>query len=341
LIAADVDAKEASRIKEQLSAVGPEQIIVDLPSKKAEAIRILARYPNGSIRIPEFSFNPVKWSDAYELQKRTGYVFCPRDIASIVSLAAKIVFITRYGVVMAEEADGYIKAKSANPKWIPALVRGNVIDEAAAERLTSRRYSLLRVRPEDLKVPDVWLQDDPDFAVRMSVEIQKHLQGGLTAEHMKALGSVMSALYAFVDMWFSGERVTSELADEAALQQLLREAFVLSKLHVEEGSKVGGGFLDLFVEQAILVENKFKDTASDPQKSFPAAGMQGRRYAIALGSQIVVVVGAQRARPGKFPSKTDTVTIRPISSGDVNRVEIRILLPFGAALPSREKANSS
>src|SRR6185295_14239338 len=138
-------------------------------------------------------------------------------------LAAKIVFITRYGVVMAEEADGYIKAKSANPKWIPALVKGNVIDEAAAERLTSQRYSLLRTRPEDLKVPDVWLQDDPDFAVRMSVVIQKHLQGGLTAEHLKALGSVMSALFAFVDMWFSGGRATSELADEAALQQLLRE----------------------------------------------------------------------------------------------------------------------
>jgi hypothetical protein len=309
------------------------------PARKAEAIRILARYPNGSIRIPEFSFNPVKWSDAYDLQKRTGYVFCPRDIASIVGLASKIVFIARYGVVMAEEADGYIKAKLANPQWIPALVSGNVMDEVTADRLTSRRYSLIRVRPEDLNVPDDWLQNDPDFAVQVSVEIQKHLQGGLTAEHMKALGVVLSALYAFVDMWFSGSRSTSELADEAALQALLRDAFVLQKLQVEEGSKVGGGLLDLFVEQAILVENKFKDTASDPQKSFPAAGMQGRRYAIALGSQIVVVVGAQRVQPGKFPSKTETVTVRSIASGDVNRVEIRILLPFGAVVPSREKSS--
>lgn len=341
LVAANVDVADSKRLKERLEAFGPEQIIVDLPSKKAEAIRILARFPNGSIRIPEFSFNPVKWSDAYDLQKRTGYVFCPRDIASIVGLASKIVFITRYGVVMAEEADGYIKAKSANPNWIPALVKGNIIDDATAERLTSLRYSLIRVRPEDLNVPASWLQDDTDFSVRASVEIQKYLQGGLTAEHMKALGVVLSALYAFVDMWFSGDYVTSELADEAALQSLLRNAFILRGLHVEEGSKVGGGLLDLFVEQAVLVENKFSDTAADPQKSFPAAGMQGRRYAIALGSQVIIVVGAQRAQRGKFPTKTETVSVRPIASGDVNRVEIRILLPFGAVIPSREKPDSS
>jgi hypothetical protein len=30
----------------------------------------------------------VKWADAYDLQKRTGYVFCPRDVVPIVALAA-------------------------------------------------------------------------------------------------------------------------------------------------------------------------------------------------------------------------------------------------------------
>jgi hypothetical protein len=237
--------------------------------------------------------------------------------------------------------DGYIKAKPANPQWMPALVMGGVVDDQTASHLTSRRYSLLRVRPEDLRVPEDWLQDNPDFAVGVSVEIQKYLQGGLTAEHMKAFGAVMDALYAFVDMWFSGSRVTSLLDDESTLQELVREAFTLKGLRVDEGSKVGGGALDLFVEDAILIENKFSDAATDPEKLFPAAGMQGRRYAIALGSQIVIVVGARRAQPGEFPSKTETVSIRPISSGDVNRVEIRFLLPFGAVVPSREKSDCS
>lgn len=176
------------------------------------------------------------------------------------------------------------------------------------------------------------------FSHAISVDIQKYLQGGLIAEHVKALGDVMDALYKFIDMWFSGQRVTSDLADEAALQELLRDAFILNGLRVEEGSKVGGGLLDLFVAEAILVENKFADTPGDPNKAFPAAGMQGRRYAIALGSQIVIVVGAQKAKRTKFPSKTATVSVRPISAGDVNRVEIRVLLPFGAVVPSREKS---
>lgn len=171
----------------------------------------------------------------------------------------------------------------------------------------------------------------------MSVELQKCLQGGLTYEHVISLGKVLDGLYAFVDMWFSGRHVTSELASEAELQELLRQSLTMRGLKVREGSDVGGGELDLFVEEAILVENKFKETAGDPNRAFPAAGMQGRRYAIALGSQIVVVVGAQRAAPGRFPSKPDCVSVRKISSTDVNRAEIRFLLPYGASTPSREK----
>lgn len=125
---AGTNAGEMDKLLVLLHEIGPEQVIVDLPGKKAEAIRTLARYPNGSIRVPEFSFNPVKWSDAYDLQKRTGYVFCPKQVAVPIGLASKIVFLTRYGAVMAEEADGYIKAKAADPAWIPALEKAQIID---------------------------------------------------------------------------------------------------------------------------------------------------------------------------------------------------------------------
>jgi HD superfamily phosphohydrolase len=338
---AGVDLPEIENLRSRLSEVGAEQIIVDLPGKKAEAIRILARYPNGAIRVPEFSFNPVKWSDAYDLQKRTGYVFCPRDVAIMVGLASKIVFLAKYGVVMAEEADGYIKAKTAPPSWIAPLIQSQVIDRAAADHLTQRRYSLLRVRPEDLQVPQEWILESPDLAIKLSNNIQEHLSGGLTAEHMRALGDVLAALYAFTDMWFGGRDVTSELADEAELQERLRQAFAIRGLKVGEGTEVNGGELDLFVADAVLVENKFKDASLDPQTSFPAAGMQGRRYAIALGSQVVIVVGAIRATAGSFPNKTEVLTVRSISSGDKNRVEIRFILPFGAPAPSREKAEKA
>jgi HD superfamily phosphohydrolase len=337
---AGVAADEMRRYEEWLDDLGNEQVIVDLPLSKAEGIRILARYPTGAIRVPEFSFNPHKWADAYDLQKRTGYVFCPREVAPIIGLAAKIVFLGRFGVSMAEEADGYIKAKAAPSAWLPPLTAAGVIDELSEELLTSRRYSLVTVRPDDLKVPQGWINDDPDLATRLSVEIQKYLRGGLTAEHMKALGRVLEAMFRFVDTWLQGPRVTQPLDDEEALQNHLREALVMAGLSVSEGTVVGGGKLDLYVENSILLENKFHASPASPEGLSPAAGMQGRRYAVALSSQVVIVVSAYQAKPGELRTKSQSVSVRQIAKSDGNRVEIRFDVPFGAVIPSREKRDS-
>lgn len=342
LLSRNVDEDTMSAYIDALLAYGPEQIIVDLPELKAGAIRLLARYPNGALKVPEFSFNPYKWADAYEIQKRTGYVFCRREILPIVALASKIVFLTRFGVAMSEDADGYIKAtQSIPPQWLPALAEADVVDVATVEQLTNRRYSLIRIRAPDLGMPTSWIVADTDAAVRLASDLNKHLKGGLLAEHLDALGKVLAALYAFVDNWYSGKRITSDLADEEALQELLLEHFRAHGLETEEGTKVGGGKLDLFVADAVLVENKFHGRASKPANIAPAAGMQGRRYAIALNSQLVIVLLAYRAKPGTIPDKVNSISIEPIASSDQNRVEIRISLPFGAVVPSDEKADSN
>ena len=156
------------------------------------------------------------------------------------------------------------------------------------------------VRPDDLRVPDGWIQDDPDFAHRIVGEINALLRGGLTAEHIGTLGDVLSALYAFVDTWFRRGQVTRQLDDEATLQDGLRACFGYRGLKVEEGSVVGGGKLDLFVADAILVENKFHGETQSPSKAAPAAGMQGRRYAIALNAQVVIVVLSYMPKPATF-----------------------------------------
>ena len=97
------------------------------------------------------------------------------------------------------------------------------------------------MRPDDLRVPDAWIQDDPDFAHHMAGEINQLLSGGLTAEHIVALGEALSALYAFVDSWFAGGQVTRQLDDEATLQESLRAYFIRRGLKLEEGSVAGGG----------------------------------------------------------------------------------------------------
>ena len=337
-----IDKEEMEANAVYLEGIGPEQIIVDLPPLKADAIRLLARYPTGALKVPEFTFNPVKWSDAYELQKRTGYVFCPREVVRIVGLASKIVFLGRFGVAMAREADGYIKAvQDISPAWLTALLGADLIDQETAAHLSSKRFSLLRVRPEDLHVPQAWLADDPDLAHSMAAIIGEHLKGGLTADHIKKLGRVLEAVYAFVDTWFKSEQVTSDLKKEADLQRQLRDCFGYHKLKTEEGSRASGGELDLFVDDAVLVENKFHARTAEPTKAFPAAGMQGRRYAIALSAQIVIVMLAYKPLPGSFPNKSKCVTVQPIGAGDQNRVEIRFSLPYGAVVPSREKEDPS
>lgn len=335
---AGIDPDTMEHYVQTLEAIGPEQVIVDLPSIKTEGIRILARYPNGAIRVPEFSFNPQKWADAYDLQKRTGYVFCPREVAPIIGLAAKIVFLGRFGVTMSNEADGYIKATPSSPKWLSQLVATALIDDDAFALLTSKRHSLISIRAEDIKVPQAWLGDDADLAIRLSVQLQKHLRGGLTSEHLHALGRVLQTMFNYVDMWFASDRVTADLASEKTLQDDLRDALIMGGLKVTEGSKLNGGLLDLFVEDAIVVENKFHDNPIPPERVAAAAGMQGRRYAVSLNSQVVIVVAGHRTTKGTFPSKHQCVSVRPIAVSDVNKVEIRFNLPYGAVRPSRESA---
>ena len=337
-----IDKDEMEANASFLERMGPQQIIVDLPPLKADAIRILARYPNGALKVPEFTFNPVKWSDAYELQKRTGYVFCPREVVRIVGLASKIVFLGRFGVTMAKEADGYIKAvQDISPAWLTALLGADLIDQETAAHLSSKQFSLLGVSPEDLRVPQGWITDDPDLAHQMAAIIGEHLKGGLTADHIEKLGSVLDALYAFVDRWFESGQVTSDLKNEADLQQQLRDCFGFRNLKTEEGSAIGGGELDLFVADAVLVENKFHGRTAKPTKASPAAGMQGRRYAIALSAQVVIVMLAYKPPPAAFPSKPQCVTVHAIAAGEQNRVEIRFSLPYGAVVPSSEKADAS
>lgn len=337
LAAAGVEVEFMRRCAGILREIGPEQIIVDLPDRKADAIRIMARYPDGTLKVPEFSFNPVKWADAYDLQKRTGYVFCPRDVVGLVALAASIEFMSRFGVVLGPDAEGHIKAApTTKPSWLAPLVAAGILDQEAADQLESKRYALLSVQVEDLGVPSEWIEEKPHFAQELVAKIRMGLRSGLTFDNMKAFSQVMEAMFAFVDMWYSGNHVTGSVKHEADLQKRLRSHLESRSLSVQEGSAVAGGELDLFVAGSVLIENKFKGTpTADPVSAAPNAGAQGRRYAIALRSQVVLSVAAVKVKAGvPVPQRSDMVEIR--QTDDDNRLEIRFTVPFGAVVPSKE-----
>jgi HD superfamily phosphohydrolase len=331
---ADVDRSAMKQMVGLLEAYGPEHIIVDVSESKSESIRILTRFPNGALKVPEFSFNPQKWADAYEIQKRTGYVFCPREIAPIIGLASKIVFLSKFGVVMAEEADGYIKAESPNSAWINGLVDCGIIDDLARNLLERKRHGLVRVTRTALNMPEGWLRADPDLDVRMAGEIQAFLKSGLMKDHIDSFGKTMGAIFSMIDTWYASDRCTKEVRNEAELQEFVLDSFRMKDLRVAEGSVIGGGKLDLLVEGAVLVENKFSPDGLSSK--IENAAVQGRRYAIALNSQLVVVIDARKII-GDFPQKAQCWKISQICRSDQNMVEIRIALPYGAVLPSREQ----
>lgn len=341
LSTAGVEADRMDRYVAALQRVGAEQIIVDVPIRKADAIRILARYPDGTLKVPEFSFNPVKWADAYDLQKRTGYVFCPREVVGMVALASNVVFLERFGVVMNSDADGYIKVSQAiSSEWIDPLVKAGILDQEMAEQLRERRYSLLTVRQEDIPVPAEWIAEKPHILPILASPLKKHLRSGLTAEALLALKEVLAGMFAFTDLWYDGNDISTEIVDEADLQKRVREHLRSRGIKVVEGSVAGGGKYDLFVADAVMIENKFKDTGTPaPLATMPAAGAQGRRYAISLLSQIVITVVAARVAKNKQPlQRSDTVEVKQLPGNDENRAEFRFIIPFGADVPSRQSA---
>jgi len=325
---------------EALRHLGPEHIIVDVPGRKADAIRIMARHPDGTLKVPEFSFNPVKWADAYDLQKRTGYVFCPREVVPIIALASGIVFLLRFGIAFGAGANALIKAgETIDNTWIETLVAADFVDNDVADYLQKKRHSLLQIQLDDLSIPESWITEDPDFGTELAAGVKKWLRAGLTADALQQFRDVMTAMFAFMDMWYSGSDVTGNVEDEADLQGRLLSHFRSRGLKVEEGSVVGGGKLDLFVNDTVLIENKFKDETQELTKVAPAAGMQARRYAIALSSQLILTVAAVRVQKGQpVPQKSDMIEVRAPGPETENRVEIRFTVPYGAVVPSSEKA---
>lgn len=309
------------------------------PRRKADAIRVFARYPDGMLKVPEFSFNPIKWADAYDLQKRTGYVFCPQEILPIIALAARVLFLTEFGVVMDPNADGYIKAgKLVDPAWLAVLAREGLIDQAVAERLQTNKVSLLGVQRRDVGVPEAWVRERPDLPAELASEIKRHLKGGLVASDLQAFRKVMEAMFAFMDSWYDGGSIAKEVSNEADLQARLMTHLRARSIRVSEGAVAGGGKYDLLVEGAVLIENKFSPAPADSTQTVnPGAGAQGRRYAIALRSLIVFSVAAVKVKTGEQPpQRSDTIEVRNPEPRDGNRVEIRFTVPYGATVPSRQ-----
>ena len=317
----------------------PEHIIVDLPTNKAQPSGnlLLTRTEDDQVGIPNLFFDPEKWSNAYDQQKRCGYVFCPREHIRLVSFAARIALFRRFRLGVSESADRVTKtAGIVQPAWIDQLAKDGVIDAECHQQLRGERVFLSRILVEDIRIPAEWANDRPELAKHLADELGISRPGGFVSPVKTALLTTIEAVAKFVHRQaVGGEYRSRQHLREKDLQADLRSHLRTSGLQVFEGSEVGGGETDLLTENVILIENKVaKDTDNPMSEDFPYP-FQARRYTTALCQSVFLTVVTYKPKTeiGILP-QSQSVVVRKVPDVSGDCVEIRFAIPYGMSKPS-------
>jgi len=150
-----------------------EHVIVDLAKNRGvKAVTINVRNEDGSLEEPSLFFDPARWSDVYKLQKRTGYVFCPRKFVPLIAMASKLHFFEEWAYAVSDKADRFTKTLNAvKPGWVAELKNNNVIDSLAADVLRREVKIRTYVRGDDITFPGAWRDESTDFEDKIVKEL--------------------------------------------------------------------------------------------------------------------------------------------------------------------------
>jgi HD superfamily phosphohydrolase len=332
---------ELADIGKQLA---PEHVLVDFPSNKA-VIRgdILTRTPQGHIGTPNLFFDPDKWSQAYERQKLSGFVFCPRLSVPLVSFAAKIVFYERFGVTMTREADYVAKVFGViKPAWV---VEARAKALASAESLISLEEKgppqLVKIRAEDLKLPDEFKRLRPELAVRLESEFAECFEGA-PASVIKAIVEAIWNLTTFLQVVEAKGSFVGKKIVERDLQQELKSHLLSQGAKPLEGVEIGGGETDIVFQGPIVAENKKRDRTADPFGTGADYAWQARRYSLAVCQSIgIVVIGYEPASEGVLLPVPDRIKVMTVVGAPEGFAQIRVVVPYNHTTPHEAKAPGS
>jgi HD superfamily phosphohydrolase len=325
------------------NALRSEHIIVDLPMNKAQPSGnlLLTRTEDDQVGIPNLYFDPEKWSNAYDQQKRCGYVFCPREHIPLVSLAARIALFRSFRIGMNDNADKACKtAGIIQPVWIDQLATSGTIDAECHEQLCGQKIFLSRLLREDIRIPAEWASDRPELTKYLADEIGICRPGGFVTSVKSALVETIDAVANFVKRQvIGGEYAKRPQLPEKDLQADLRTHLRTMGLDVREGTEVGGGETDLLTQNLILIENKVAKSTDEPLSEDHPYPFQARRYAIALCQSAFLTVVAYQPKTEKgFLTQSQSVIVRKVQGVPGDCVEIRFAIPYGASIPSHAKA---
>jgi len=329
------------RFRDAARKLVPEHIVVDLPqhNRVARGGDILTTSDTGQIRTANLFFQAEKWVDAYTQQKQCGYVFAPREAIVLVALASRLVFYEKFNLVMNQEADVAAKTHGMLDDGIFAeLIKQGLCGAELVEMVRNPRPSLIRTRADHLEVPEDIALDDPTLKERLARELAEAVPHGLPASiHENVVKSIhaMLRVLQILDQGGKFNKSGAKPDEKRELQPAIRDYLRARDVPVLEGAEYGGGETDLLLFNSLIVENKVVGSTCDPFGSVESAGLQARRYAIAISQRVRFILAAYHPpTDADLPNLSQRVRARPAAVGD-GAVEIVFLVPYGHGVPSR------
>jgi hypothetical protein len=329
-----------------IKAAGDElirsHVIVDLSDNRVKPVTINVHAEDGLLEQPNLFFDPSRWSNVYDLQKRTGYVFTPRRMVSLVGLAASIVFFEKWGYAGGEKGRRLVKSGGVKVEWLDELLASRTIDQTLHDVLAYKKSVRLFVRADEIGLPPDWANDDPQLAQELADQLRVLLPQGISGEDLEALKVGISGLSTFVDMFFKDTSLNKQVLNERELQTHLLRHIRSSGQKVAEGQEFAGGESDVIIKDRCLIENKVDKSGKDPFDAKPEAAFQANRYARAISQRVFFTLVAYHAKDeaGVLPP-TKSVQVRKLEGLKQTAVEIRFVVPMGLPDPSRAKVPKS
>jgi HD superfamily phosphohydrolase len=327
------------RLMHMARELHPSHVIVDLAENRVRPVIINVHAEDGSLEVPNLFFDPARWSNVYDLQKRTGYVFCAREFVPLVALATKKYFFETWGYVVSEKADRLTKTSNAlTPELIDRLLQEGAIDDTFASVLKRSRTTRTFLRKGQVSWPKDWANESADFERDLLDDLRTHLPYGFSVDERQALCDTLGGVASFIDTAHKSRSFLTSALSESDIQMALAEHLRARELKVTEGAKLSGGETDLIVSDRIVVENKIVRDVTDPFAVKPDSPYQANRYATAIASRVYVVLTGYMPKGGaELLGMTQSIRAEKVPDLARAAVVIRAVVPYGQPPPSHEK----
>jgi len=333
---------EGHHLHNQAASLEDFHVIIDLPRSPVPArIQVIAMMDDGRIEVPDIFYDPARWSAVYDLQRRTGYVFCEPTYVELVALASRVWFLREFQAVLSPLADRFSKTVGTlKPPIFEKLREAGLIDSKEQSLLVRPRLYRAPIRPEEIKIPAAWQTIKPMFIEEFIGPFNATLPEGMPAQTLSELRQGLQGIFRFMQaMSEDANFVARPLETEAQLQRLLVRALRILQLDLKEGVERAGGETDVIIGHRFLIENKLENSPTDdPFAVGQKYALQGRRYVLPTAERFFVTLLAYvPASENGYLRPAEAVRVRQVLGVDDPCVEIRCVIPMGGTTPSKAK----